>query len=63
MLPPILVSQNARSPVTATEEMPKPPLGPSSQPRIVREPNVQCPSRGVSQSTTEPQLVLVRPTA
>jgi hypothetical protein len=63
MFPPIPVSQSTRRPVTATEGIPKPPLGPSSQPRIVRVPNVQWPSRGVSHRTTDPQFVRVRPTA
>jgi hypothetical protein len=62
VLPPIRVNQNVRAPVTATLGMPKPPLGPSSQPRIVREPNVQRARVALFQSATEPQFALVRPT-
>ncbi len=63
MLPPMCVSQKTRLPVVATEEIPKPPLGFSSQPTIVRSPNVQSPRVPVSQSLTVPQLAFVRPTA
>ena len=55
MLPPMLVTQKALRPDVATCPMPKPPLGPSSQPRIVRLPNVQRPRDAVSQSRTCPQ--------
>ena len=57
------VSQSTRWPVAATEEIPKPPLGFSSQPTMVRLPNVQSPREPVSQSLTAPQLVFVCPIA
>ena len=63
MLPPMCVSQKTRRPDVETDEIPKPPLGPSSQPRIVRSPNVQRPRVAVSHSRTEPQFALVAPTA
>ena len=63
MLPPMCVTQKARRPEVATWAMPKPPLGPSSQPRIVRLPNVQRPRVAVSQSRTCPQSRCDRPTA
>ena len=43
--------------------MPKPPLGPSSHPRIVRFPSVQRPRVAVSQSRTCPQSRFDPPTA
>ena len=63
MLPPMCVSQKARRPDVETDEIPKPPLGPSVQPTIVRSPNVQRPRVPVSHSRTEPQLAPVAPTA
>ena len=49
-------------PVAATLGMPKPPLGPSSQPTIVCAPNVQRARVALFQSATDPQFALVRPT-
>ena len=63
VLPPMCVSQKTRRPDVETDEIPKPPLGPSSQPRIVRSPNVQRPRVAVSHSRTEPQFAPVAPTA
>ena len=59
----MLVTQKALRPEVATCAMPKPPLGPSSQPRIVRLPNVQRPRVAVSQSRTCPQSRFDCPTA
>ena len=63
MLPPMFVTQKTRRPDVPTWAIPKPPLGPCSQARIVRVPNVQSPRDTVSQSRTLPQSRFVRPTA
>ena len=63
MFPPMPVTQKARVPETATLGIPKPPLGPSSQPTIVRAPKIERARVALFQSATEPQFAPVRPTA